>query len=159
MPRSCQQTAAYVSLFLLGLGTLLTGFFPSAFGLYTTTLIMSVGFHYLETLHSSLSLQWINKTQAPSFLGKLSAIRSFMGLALLLVLYVLMKFLDVGYIVIYVLCGGLTMGLALVAWMGFEHFKDDVVQETKLFLRKKYWLFYCLTFLAGARRQIVVVLS
>ena len=154
-----QQTAAYVSLFLLGLGTLLTGFFPSAFGLYTTTLIMSVGFHYLETLHSSLSLQWINKTQAPSFLGKLSAIRSFMGLALLLVLYVLMKFLDVGYIVIYVLCGGLTMGLALVAWMGFEHFKDDVVQETKLFLRKKYWLFYCLTFLAGARRQIVVVFA
>ncbi len=70
-----------------------------------------------------------------------------------------MKFFDVGYVGIYVLSGGLTMFLALVAWLGFEHFKDDVLQETKLFLRKKYWLFYVLTFLAGARRQIVVVFA
>ncbi|WP_041957689.1 MFS transporter [Sulfurospirillum arsenophilum] len=154
-----QQTAAYVSLFLLGFGTLLTGFFPSTLGLYITTLIMSVGFHYLETLHSSLSLQWISKEQAPSFLGKLSALRSFMALFILATLYIMMKIFDVGYIAVYVLSGGITMLLALVAWVGFEHFKDDVVQETKLFLRKKYWLFYLLTFLAGARRQIVVVFA
>jgi len=154
-----QQNAAYLSLFLLGLGTLLTGFFPTTLGLYTTTLIMSVGFHYLETLNNSLSLQWIDTKNAPSFLGKLSAIRSFMGLATLAALYVLMKFFDVGYVGIYVLSGGLTMFLAFVAWLGFEHFKDDVLQETKLFMRKKYWLFYVLTFLAGARRQIVVVFA
>lgn len=154
-----QQSAAYFSLFLLGLGTFLTGFFPTTLGLYLTTLIMSFGFHYLETLNNSLSLQWIDPKNAPSFLGKLSAIRSFVGLGTLAALYVLMKFLDVGYIGIYVLSGGITMFLALVAWLGFEHFKDDVVQETKLFLRKKYWLFYVLTFLAGARRQIVVVFA
>ncbi|WP_263832940.1 MFS transporter [Sulfurospirillum oryzae] len=154
-----QQNAAYLSLFLLGFGTLITGFFPSTFGLYTTTLIMSVGFHYLETLHNSLSLQWIDKSSAPSFLGKLSAIRSFVGLGVLGALYVLMKFFDVGYMGIYLLSGGATIFLAFVAWLGFEHFKDDVVQETKLFLRKKYWLFYLLTFLAGARRQIVVVFA
>ncbi|WP_294877446.1 MULTISPECIES: MFS transporter [unclassified Sulfurospirillum] len=154
-----QQNAAYLSLFLLGLGTFLTGFFPTTLGLYTTTLIMSIGFHYLETLNNSLSLQWIDKKNAPSFLGKLSAIRSFIGLGTLAVLYVLMKFCDVGYIGIYVLSGGVTMFLAFVAWLGFEHFKDDVIQETKLFMRKKYWLFYVLTFLAGARRQIVVVFA
>lgn len=154
-----QQSAAYFSLALLGLGTLLTGFFPSTVGLYATTLLMSVGFHYLETLHSSLSLQWISKETAPSFLGKLSALRSLMALFILAILYVMMKIFDVGYIAIYVLSGGITMLLAVIAWVGFEHFKDDVVQETKLFLRKKYWLFYILTFLAGARRQIVVVFA
>ncbi|MEZ7934121.1 MAG: MFS transporter [Sulfurospirillum sp.] len=154
-----QQTAAYVSLFLLGLGTLLTGFFPSTIGLYATTLLMSVGFHYLETLHSSLSLQWIQKEQAPSFLGKLSALRSFMALFILALLYVMMQIFNVGYLIVYVLSGGITILLAIIAWMGFEHFKDDVVQETRLFLRKKYWLFYILTFLAGARRQIVVVFA
>lgn len=154
-----QQSAAYFSLALLGLGTLLTGFFPSTVGLYATTLLMSVGFHYLETLHSSLSLQWISKEKAPSFLGKLSALRSLMALFILAILYVMMKIFDVGYIAIYVLSGGITMLLAVIAWVGFEHFKDDVVQETKLFLRKKYWLFYILTFLAGARRQIVVVFA
>lgn len=154
-----QQTAAYFSLFLLGFGTLITGFFPSTMGLYITTLLMSTGFHYLETLHSSLSLQWIRKEQAPSFLGKISAVRSFMALFILATLYVMMKIFDVGYIAVYVLSGGITIVFAIVAWLGFEHFKDDVVQETKLFLRKKYWLFYILTFLAGARRQIVVVFA
>lgn len=154
-----QQSAAYFSLFLLGLGTLLTGFFPSTLGLYLTTLLMSTGFHYLETLHSSLSLQWIQKEKAPSFLGKLSALRSFMALFILAILYIMMQIFNVGYIAVYLFSGGITMLLAVIAWMGFEHFKDDVVQETRLFLRKKYWLFYMLTFLAGARRQIVVVFA
>ena len=154
-----QQTAAYFSLFLLGFGTFLTAFFPSTLGLYITTLIMSTGFHYLETLHSSLSLQWIGKDKAPSFLGKLSALRSFMGLFILAILYILMKIFNASYLFVYVLSGSITMIIALIAWRGFEHFQDDVVQETRLFLRKKYWLFYLLTFLAGARRQIVVVFA
>lgn len=154
-----QQNAAYLSLILLGFGTFVTGFFTTTMGLYITTLIMSTGFHYMETLHSSLSLQWIDKQKAPSFLGKLSALRSIVGLITLGLIYILMQFLDFGYQSIYMLSGGLTIVLAIIAWLGFEHFKDDVVQETKLFIRKQYWLFYVLTFLAGARRQIVVVFA
>jgi len=154
-----QQTAAYLSLFLLGFGTLITGFFPSALGLYTTTLIMSIGFHYMETLHNSLSLQWIAKEKAPSFLGKLSSLRSFIGLGTLGSVYVLMQLYHVSYEMLYILFGGITILLGVVAWRGFEHFKEDVIQEKKLFLRQKYWLYYLLTFLAGARRQIVVVFA
>ena len=154
-----QQNAAYLSLILLGFGTFITGFFTTTTGLYITTLIMSIGFHYMETLHSSLSLQWVDKQKAPSFLGKLSALRSIVGLLTLGLIYLLMQFLNFGYQSIYMLSGGLTIVLAIIAWLGFEHFKDDVVQETKLFLRKRYWLFYVLTFLAGARRQIVVVFA
>jgi hypothetical protein len=154
-----QQSAAYLSLFLLGFGTLITGFFPSTWGLYTTTLIMSIGFHYMETLHSSLSLQWITKEKAPSFLGKLSSLRSFIGLGTLGGVYVLMQLYHVSYEILYILFGGITILLGVVAWRGFEHFKEDVVQEKKLFLRQKYWLYYLLTFLAGARRQIVVVFA
>lgn len=154
-----QQSAAYLSLALLGIGTMLTGFFPSAVGLYVTTIVMSVGFHYLETLHSSLSLQWIDKNKAPSFLGKLSSLRSFIGLGILALLYVLMQYANVGYTAIYTLSGAITVAAALFAWRVFPHFKDDVIQENRLFLRRKYWIFYVLTFLAGARRQIVVVFA
>ncbi len=154
-----QQTAAYLSLFLLGFGTLITGFFPSTWGLYTTTLIMSIGFHYMETLHSSLSLQWIPQKTAPSFLGKLSSLRSLIGLGTLALVYLLMQYVHISYSFLYILFGGITILLGIVAWRGFEHFHDDVVQERKLFLRKRYWLFYLLTFLAGARRQIVVVFA
>ncbi|WP_442765318.1 MFS transporter [Sulfurospirillum cavolei] len=154
-----QQSAAYLSLALLGIGTMLTGFFPSAVGLYVTTIVMSVGFHYLETLHSSLSLQWIDKNKAPSFLGKLSSLRSFIGLGILALLYILMQYANVGYTAIYALSGAITVAAALFAWRVFPHFKDDVIQENRLFLRRKYWIFYVLTFLAGARRQIVVVFA
>ena len=37
-----------LSIALLGLGTGITGFFPSYFGLACTTLIMSFGFHFFE---------------------------------------------------------------------------------------------------------------
>ena len=41
-----EQTFALISLALLGLGTAITGLFPSVIGLYCTTVLMSIGFHY-----------------------------------------------------------------------------------------------------------------
>ena len=56
-----QQSFAILSLLLLGLGTAITAFYPTALWLYFSTVIMSIGFHYLETLHNSLSLQWLRQ--------------------------------------------------------------------------------------------------
>ena len=55
-----RATLAYVSLLALGVGAL-TGWFPNVLGLYITTVVMSIGFHYYETVASSLALQWIDK--------------------------------------------------------------------------------------------------
>ena len=88
-----QQRLAYISMMMLGLGVILTGFFPSALGLYITTVIMSVGFHYLETLNQSLSLQWLSKAKAPIILGKITAVRSFTSLVVFVLIYIMMKFL------------------------------------------------------------------
>ena len=49
-----EQTLAVFSLALLGLGTALTGFLPSFYGLCFTTVLMSIGFHYFETVNQSL---------------------------------------------------------------------------------------------------------
>ena len=56
----------------MGLGVALTGYFPSVYGLYFTTIIMSTGFHYFETVKNSLSLQWLSKDEAPQVLGAYS---------------------------------------------------------------------------------------
>ena len=71
-----EQTFALISLALLVIGVALTGFFPSVYGLYATTVLMSIGFHYFETLNQSLSLQWFSKEEAPEKMGKLLAIKS-----------------------------------------------------------------------------------
>lgn len=154
-----QQRLAYISMILLGIGVMLTGYFPSALGLYITTVIMSVGFHYLETLNQSLSLQWLSKDKAPIVLGKITAAKSFTGLVSFVFIYIMMKFYSVDYKYVYMVFGGATMLTGILAWGAFEHFKDDVVQEKKLVLKKEYWLFYVLTFLAGARRQIFIVFA
>ena len=154
-----QQRLAYISMMLLGIGVMLTGYFPSAMGLYITTVIMSIGFHYLETLNQSLSLQWLSKDKAPIILGKITAAKSFTGLIAFVIIFIMMKYYSIDYKYVYMVFGGSTLVTGILAWIAFEHFKDDVVQEKKLVLKKEYWLFYVLTFFAGARRQIFVVFA
>ena len=154
-----QQNLAILSLLVLGVGTAMTGFFPNVIGLYFATIIMSIGFHYYETMQTSLSLQWLDKKQAPRVLGQLIGIRSFATFACLGSLYVVLQFFEPDYVVIYVITGSITAGIAVFCWIAIPRFEDDVVQINALFLRRRYWLYYVLTFFAGARRQIFTVFA
>jgi len=154
-----QQRLVYISMIFLGIGVAFTGLFPSVLGLYVTTVIMSLGFHYLETLNQSLSLQWLDKTKAPIILGKITAAKSFTSLIVFVIIFLMMKFYAIEYKYIYLFFGGVTLTIGILAWIFFDHFKEDVVQEKKLKLKKEYWLFYVLTFFAGARRQIFMVFA
>ena len=51
------------------------------------------------------------------------------------------------------------MILAGAAFMLFPHFTEKTFQTRKIVLRKRYWLYYALTFIAGARRQIFIVFA
>ena len=154
-----EQKMVYVSLIMLGLGTLLTGFFPSAIGFYLTTILMSMGFHYLETLQNSLSLQWLSKKDAPEFFGKIIAARAAASIVAFSLVWVLFEFLNIDYQWIYVLGGGISILIAIYALTNFEMFPEKVYQSKKLIFRKRYWLFYALQFMSGARRQIFVVFA
>lgn len=154
-----EQKMAYISLIILGLGTLLTGFFPTALGFYITTVIMSVGFHYLETIQNSLSLQWLDKKEAPAFLGKMIAIKSAANILAFTLVWFLFELFHIDYIWLYALGGGVSIMIALYSWISFPNFPQKVYQSKKLILRKRYWLFYALQFMGGARRQIFVVFA
>ena len=154
-----QQRLAYISLILLGVGTLITGYLHSTVGLYFATIIMSVGFHYLQTLNQSLSLQWIPKYQAPIVLGRLSSTQAFARLSVFIFIYIFMGYFAFTYKTVYTLFGGITILLGIIAWTGFKKFNEGALQEKKLMLTKRYWLFYLLTFFGGARRQIFVVFA
>ena len=82
-----EQTIALISLALLGVGTALTGFFPNVIGLYATTVLMSVGYHYYETIQTSLSLQWLDKEKAPEVLGQIIAVGSFTSIVTFAVIW------------------------------------------------------------------------
>ncbi len=154
-----QQTFALLSLAVLGIGTAITAFYPQALWLYFATVLMSIGFHYLETLQNSLSLQWLSKEEAPAILGQLLSVKALCNLTVLGALYSYLYFFSANYLLIYALAGFGAVAIALYCRVRLPHFPDGVIQRKALFLRKRYWLYYTLTFLAGARRQIFVVFA
>ncbi|WP_460021206.1 MFS transporter [Magnetospira thiophila] len=154
-----EQTLALVALLLLGIGTAATGFFPTEVGLYATTVVMSIGFHYFETVRQSLTLQWIGKERAPQVLGKLMSVGSLATIGAFALIYVTVSFFGLSMPWVYLLGGGAAVILTLLAWIWFPKFPQGVEQHKKLILRRRYWLFYALTFMSGARRQIFVVFA
>jgi hypothetical protein len=154
-----EQTVAFLALLALGIGTAITGYLPSIMGLYFTTVLMSLGYHYAETINQSLTLQLIGKERLPVIMGKQLAVGSFTGLCVFAALYCLVDLLNVSYDVVYLLGGLLTLLVAAVMYFKFPHFKGESEQHKKIILRKRYWLYYLLTFLSGARRQIFVVFA
>lgn len=154
-----EQTLALVSLLLLGIGTAATGYFPSAIGLYATTVLMSTGFHYYETVNQSLQLQWFEKTTAAHNMGRMVAIGSFASLLVYGLIWMMLDILDVTMETVYLIGGGATVSIVVFCWLVFPYFPQKVEQHKKVILRKRYWLFYALQFLGGARRQIFVVFA
>lgn len=154
-----EQIFAVFALALLGLGVAITGFFPTVFGLYFTTVLMSIGFHYFEAVKQSLSLQWLSKEEAPQVLGRLIAIGSLTSLIVYASLWILLEIFQASYLVNFFIAGGLCVIMALVMYFVFPIFPAKTIQNKNLILRKRYWLYYLLTFLSGARRQIFMVFA
>ena len=154
-----EQIFAYISLAVLGIGVALSGYFPSEAGLYLTTFVMSVGFHYYETVKQSLSLQWLSIDEAPAVLGKLIAVSSVASLVVYSFLWLGQGYLSLSYETIYFVAGGSCFILTLFMWLGFPTFTSVIPQRKHLLLRKRYWLYYALTFMGGARRQIFMVFA
>ena len=154
-----EQTFAVMALAIFGLGIALTGFFPSEYGLYFSAVLMSIGFHYMETIKQSLSLQWLSLEEAPRILGRLISVGSLTSLVAYGILWVLLDVAELDYVWIYLLAGTLAVALAVVLWRGFPHFESKTIQRKNLVLRRRYWLYYGLTFFSGARRQIFVVFA
>jgi hypothetical protein len=154
-----EQVLAMISLMMLGVATAVTAWFPSLGGLLFVTLFSSIGFHYYETVNQSLQLQWLPKDRAPQILGWLVA----MGSAATAVVYGLIVLtwdrFDLSYNFVFMMAGGATALLALFCLLAYPQFDAPTPQTKKLILRKRYWLYYALQFMAGARRQIFVVFA
>ncbi|MCI4666238.1 MAG: MFS transporter [Neomegalonema sp.] len=163
-----EQSLAIISLLLLGVGTAMTGYLPSFWGIALTTLISSIGFHYYETVNQSLQLQWLSKDRAPIVLGRLAGVGS--STAFIAFGMIWFATLDMGektgaataaapYELLYLAGGIATVVLAIAAWALYPRFAEGVAQRRELVLKERYWLYYALVFFGGARRQIFVVFA
>ncbi len=154
-----EQVLGVVSLLMLGVATAVTAYFPSMGGILTITMLSSIGFHYYETVNQSLQLQWIEKGRAPQVIGWLMAVGSLATLIAYVLIVLTWKAYDLSYAFVYMVGGGATALIAVYMYFAIPQYEADHPQRKQLILRKRYWLYYLLQFMAGARRQIFVVFA
>jgi hypothetical protein len=147
-----------LSVLVMGIGIGATGFFTSLTGLLMTTIVMSVGFHYFETTNKSLTVQYFDKLETAVVFARL---RGYGAIANIIVLAVIwwLAYIKVPYQYTF-----LALGL-FISMVGIYMLTQNPVKEEKAHqdnmpvLYQKYWLYYTLNFLSGARRQIFIVFA
>ena len=145
------------SVVLMGVGMSLTGFFPTMGGLLMTTFLFSTGFHYFETVNQSLTLQHFSTDESPFMMARVKSYSGIVNIIVGLVIFVLATWLSLKSM--YVIFGLIIALLAVYALFMKKELPVRAVQTKKILIRKKYWLYYVLSFLSGARRQVFVVFA
>lgn len=152
-----EHRLSVLSIFLLGIGVAATGLLPSYAGLILTTLVMSFGFHYYETTNQSLTLQYFDKNTSPWVFGKQRSFAAASNIGVGIFIYFLAPIFN--YTKIYLIIGGFIIATGIWGFSQNPADQNIIPQRKKMILRKKYWLFYFLTFIAGARRQIFIAFA
>jgi len=152
-----EHRLSVLSVFLLGIGVAATGLLPSYAGLILTTLVMSFGFHYYETTNQSLTLQYFDKNTSPWVFGKQRSFAAASNIGVGIFIYFLTPIFN--YTKIYLIIGGFIIATGIWGFSQNPADQNIIPQRKKMILRKKYWLFYFLTFIAGARRQIFIAFA
>ena len=146
-----------LSILTLGIGVGVTGYFPSFTGLMVTTVVMSFGFHYYETTNQSLTLQYFDKGTSPWVFGRLRAVAAASSIAVGLLIWAVTPWL--AFKGTYLLVGALISVAALWALSSDPTERDLTPQRKEMVVRRRYWLYYFLTFMAGARRQVFMAFA
>lgn len=154
-----EQVLGYIALLLLGATTMVVSHFPSLWGLLLTTYFSSLGFHYFETAAQSMQLQWLARGRAPQALGWIVAAGSAGSLIAYGGVAIGAQILGLGYDALYRTGGAVGVVVALACIAVYPQFRGRVVQRRGFVLRPRYWLYYALVFMGGARRQIFVVFA
>lgn len=152
-----EHRLAAMGVLVVGLGVVMTGLFPSFFGLVIATFTMSLGFHYFETVNQSLTLQHFSVKQAPIAIGSIKSYGALTNIVVGGVILLASKYFDLPDL--FIGFGLFVMVMALFAFTRNPVKKVMPPQQKKMIFKRKYWLFYVLSFLSGARRQIFVVFA
>jgi len=118
---------------------------------------MSFGFHYFDTTRQSLTLQYFDEKTSPWVFGKLRSLSAASSIVIGILLYGIKPILN--FTQIYLLMGSLVVATGVWGFLQNPAQQNIIPQRKQIIIRKKYWLFYFLTFMAGARRQIFMAFA
>jgi predicted MFS family arabinose efflux permease len=140
-----------LSVVLLGVGTFMTGQAANTPFLLISTVVMSFGFHFFYPSNNAVVLMAVEKQHTPRTLGQLSSLAAIATLVATGAVYLLAE--PWGYRRLFMVVGGLSVvgGLLLLP---LSNAKGGLPPHRRVVVRRRYWLYYVLSFLMGSRRHI-----
>ena len=150
-----------LSLLLLGLGLVVSGWASGLGTLMLGTIVISIGFHFFYPCNSSVVLMAAGKEEAPKVLGRLRSVSAFSAVIGTILIWLLvggfqlgsLSIPDWGYRNILILTGGVAIAGSLLVVRNGRRYRFET-KRRKVVFRREYWLYYVLTFLMGSRRHI-----
>ena len=146
-----ESRIASLAIVAVGLGLILCGLSPSLVMLGAATLLMSFGFHYFEPTNSAQLLNLSKTGELGKAQGKLRSWESVAGLVGAGLVMGLTLFLD--YRITFYIIGAGVVAIGLYLCLALPANRGET-ENRKVRLKKKYWLYYTLSFLRGCRRHI-----
>lgn len=142
---------ATLSIVVLGLGLIMVGHSDSVLMLGAGTLVMSVGFHAFLSSNDALLLHFVRTKESGKAQGRIKSTESVAGVTATILVLVTTLFL--GYRQVLTVFGALVIlvGIYFTFTLQDNRVKEE---ERKVSLKKKYFLYYLLSFLRGCRRHI-----
>jgi MFS family permease len=150
-----------ISVLLMGLGMVTTGFANGLGSLILGAMVMSIGFHWFYPSSSSAVLMGVGKEETPKILGRLRGIAAFAAVAGTLIVWLFVDGIQIGPLSIepwgYRTTLFVTGGIVIAgSFFSLRNGKRQGAQQgkRKVIFRRDYWLYYLLTFMMGSRRHI-----
>lgn len=152
MMRVPQSRRAALALLLMGIGYGSFALVHSYGTLIAMSLIASVGFHNWMPLRSSLGMGLVSRERSGRVLGRLNGVGSLASIGgMLLIVLFSERF---GFRMFFAVGGMLIILAAVAVYRLPTDIGGDLKKTPRLILKKRYWLFYVLTFFEGSRTQI-----
>lgn len=146
-----ELSLASLSLVFMGVGLVLMSFSVNAATLLAYTLVFSVGFHLFMPAQSSVALIFSEEKDTPRLLGRLGSVGAVASVVAAVFVFFSVK--PLGFRTTLIIAGVVSaIGGFVCMYMGRGAQGRTVKQ--RLIWRRRYWLFYSLTFLMGSRRHI-----
>lgn len=140
-----------LSIIVMGAGIIATGYSTTLPVLLITTFVMSLGFHFFMPSTNAVLLMVSKLSEAPRALGRLGSLGSLAAVAATVAVYLLAR--PWGYQIMFVVVGALVV-LGGVALWPLAGRRGALPAGRRVVLRRRYWLYYALSFLLGSRRHI-----
>ncbi|MCP4565949.1 MAG: MFS transporter [FCB group bacterium] len=146
-----ESKIAAFSIVAVGLGLILCGLSQSIMMLGLATVLMSFGFHYFEPTNSSQLLMLSQSDNLGRTQGRLRSYESIAGLTGAGLVLGLTLFLD--FRVTFYMIGAAVAAIGLYLAIALPS-NRAATEKRKVRIKKKYRLYYTLSFLRGCRRHI-----